>query len=247
MDVARFEPYDVGVRRVALSAVVVIVLVAGCTSSEGETTTSTEAPVTTSPVTTSPVTTSPMEETTTTTAPSTTTTTAAPETTTTSVAETTTTTVDVFYGTPAAFGLAPPAPLDGSDGASGSGCSPGNPMRDGLWFGFVHDIYPAGVEIDIACFWFGEIAYEVGESFGEEVNNDYYIQNENPLMRKVPIGDDPIVWTLAGDTTEGHSPIAFDEWPLGGFTYVPCPGDFCGVWLYLNDGLITEIVEQYVP
>ena len=60
-------------------------------------------------------------------------------------------------------------------------------------------------------------------------------------------GEDPFVWTTAGDPTEGHSSISFDEWPQEGITYVECPGDFCGVWLYLNDGLITEIVEQYTP
>ena len=227
----------------------VMLLLGACSSGVDDTTTTVDSPVTTSPVTTSPVTTSPVttqgaDEATTSSARDTTTTTIE---TTTTAEEVTSTTVDVFFETPAAFGLAPPGAIEGSEGASGSGCSPGDPMRDGVWFGFVHDIYPAGVEIDIACFWFGEIAYEAGEAAGEEVNNDFFIQNDNPLKRKVPIGDDPIVWTLAGDPTEGHSPIAFDEWPLGGSTYVPCPGDFCGAWLYLNDGLITEIVEQYVP
>ena len=223
-------------RRMRLLVVAAVLLVSAC-SSTGETTTTADSPVTTSPVTTSPVTTLGADGITTSSAPDTTT----------SMGATTSTTEDVFYETPAEFGLAPPAPIEGSDGASGSGCNPGNPMRDGVWFGYVDDILPRAVEIDLACFWFGEIAYEVGESFGEEVNNGFYVQNENSLIREVPVGEDPIVWTLAGDTTEGHSPVAFEDWPLDGFSYVPCPGDFCGVWIYLNDGLITEIVEQYTP
>ena len=243
-------------KRVGFFVVWIALVVGGCSSGGDGATTTTGSPVTTSPVTTSPVTTSPVPgsdgETTTTLdfgsiskescisntdrcgAGSTTTTAGEPS-------------GDSEFRTPEQFGLAPPPPIEGSGGASGSGCSPGDPMRDGVWFGFVHDISPTGIEIDIACFWFGEIAYEVGEADGEEINNSFYIQNQNELARRVPLGESPVVWTLAGDTTEGHSSIPYDLWPSDESTYVPCPGEYCGVWIYLNDGHITEVVEQYVP
>ena len=44
-------------------------------------------------------------------------------------------------------------------------------------------------------------------------------------------------------------PLRYDtEWPPDWErAYAECPGEFCGVWLYVNDGVVTEIVEQYVP
>jgi hypothetical protein len=38
------------------------------------------------------------------------------------------------------------------------------------------------------------------------------------------------------------------DWPdTGGTRYVPCPGDYCAAWVYVNGGVITELVEQYLP
>jgi hypothetical protein len=41
--------------------------------------------------------------------------------------------------------------------------------------------------------------------------------------------------------------LPFSDWPADPAGYTPCPGDFCGVWLYVNGGNVTEILEQYVP
>lgn len=244
-------------QRVGLLVAAVTLAITAC-SSTGSTTTTTDSPVTTSPVTTSPITTSPVtsddgQATTTTLDLASISKESCISNTDRCGAGTTTTTAgrssgDSEFRTPAEFGLAPPDPIEGSEGASGSGCSPGEPIRDGVWFGFVHDIDSAGIEIDIACFWFGETAYTVGEADGEDVANDFYVQNQNALLRQIPIGESPIVWVVAGDPTEGHSPFPYDTWPDDASgTYVPCPGESCGVWIYLNNGSITEIVEQYVP
>jgi hypothetical protein len=29
--------------------------------------------------------------------------------------------------------------------------------------------------------------------------------------------------------------------------YLECPGNWCLVWLYVNNGLVTDVVEQFVP
>jgi hypothetical protein len=144
--------------------------------------------------------------------------------------------------------LAPPDPLPGSSGASGSGCAPGSDvLPDGVWFVFLVESLADSVRGDLACFWFGDIAYEVGEAAGEEVANDYFISNDSDRIRTVPVAGDAVVWTLAGDTSEGHSEVPFPAWPTDGPTYMECPGDFCTVWLYVNDGMVTDIVEQYLP
>ena len=77
--------------------------------------------------------------------------------------------------------------------------------------------------------------------------NDYYISNVSGRIRTVPIAPDAVVWTLAGDTSDGHSPIPYESWPSASPTYVACPGEFCIVWLYVNDGVATDIVEQFTP
>lgn len=41
--------------------------------------------------------------------------------------------------------------------------------------------------------------------------------------------------------------VPFADWPVDPTGYTPCPGDFCGVWLFVNGGEVTEILEQYVP
>ena len=144
--------------------------------------------------------------------------------------------------------LQPPDPLPGSEGASGSGCYTGSgDLPDGVWFGFLQVVGTESVTVDLACFWFGDIAYEIGEAIGQEVTNDYFITNNSDPDRSVPVAGNATVWTIAGDPTEGHSAVPFASWPSSEPTYVQCPGDGCLVWLYVNGGLVTEVVEQYTP
>lgn len=176
------------------------------------------------------------------------TTTSTPPATTTTVSPTTTMAGPFTPGQPPS--LEPPPSLDGTegDGSSGSGCSPGEgPLPDGVWYGYVLEDLPMAVSFDLACIWFGDIAYEVGGAAGVEVNNDVYIENANPTAREVPLSPETVVWTIAGDPTQGHSEVPYADWPLPQPTYTPCPGENCSVWLYINGGLVTEIVEQYLP
>ena len=36
-------------------------------------------------------------------------------------------------------------------------------------------------------------------------------------------------------------------WPPTPGAFLECPGEFCAVWLYVNGGVATGIVEQYLP
>lgn len=215
----------------------------GCSVAADDATTT--APTTTVPDTTVTSSVAPTSDTTDTTP------TTLPDPSTSSTSEPTTTTEatgsDAFHPT-LPVRLTPPDPLPGSGGASGSGCAPGSDdLPDGVWFVLMVEDLENSVRADLACFWFGEIAYEVGEAAGEEVANDFFISNESDRIRTVPVSPEAIVWTLAGDTTEGHTEIPYEDWPNEESTYVDCPGDFCTVWLYVNDGLVTDIVEQYIP
>ncbi len=147
-----------------------------------------------------------------------------------------------MVGTPSLF---PPDPLVGSDGARGSGCSPGpGALPDGVWFGFV-DGGAAVMDFDLACFYFGDIAWEKAAEQGDEAPNDFYISNQSTARRTVALdAATPVHWITA-DVEFALSP--YGDWVADPAGYSNCPGEFCLVWLYVNGGAVTEILEQYLP
>jgi len=135
----------------------------------------------------------------------------------------TTTTTTVYYA--AAVSLYPPA---------------------GVWFGHVSAGAPTSVQFDLACWYFGDLAWEVADTYGDTAENDYYVVNQNPTLRTVPVGPGAVVHHIDAMSL-GHDPIPYSDWLLEPEGYLTCPFDFCPLWLYVNDGEVTEIVEQYVP
>ena len=160
-------------------------------------------------------------EATTTTAPADTTTTIPP-------ADTTTTTAE-------ALGDEPPFH---DDGASGNGCTPGDGagLPDGWWYGSVVGAPDAEVDFDLACYYVGAAAEEIASERGDEVNNDYYVVNDNETVRTLSV--DPDASATCVDLT-------------GSLSMVDCPpSDVDGewaVWLRVQDGAVDRIVEQYAP
>ena len=145
--------------------------------------------------------------------------------------------------------LFPVGPLSEGDGAGGSGCvNEGGALADGIWFGYILSKDSQELTFDLACFFFGEVAVVAAAADGiTDVSNDYYVRNMNPLGYYPPYREDAVMWWLdpsSGDFTP--TPMAFLDWP-GPTEEWPCPGVHCGVWLYINDGFITEAFEQYVP
>jgi hypothetical protein len=230
---------------IALLAVLTLLLV-GCGGNSSTSSTDTSAPTTSAPATTTTAPSTTTAPATTTTAPpttteATTTTTAAPTTT----ASTTTTTAPEY--TVANYGFFPD-PFPGSDDANGSGCTPGaGQLPDGIWFGFVKGVTADTLTFDLACFWTGDAAAVRATADGQEVL-DFYIRNQNPATRTMPRDTAGTAYWLdaSGDLTPQAVPMS--NWPdTGGTRYVPCPGDNCAAWVYINGGVITELVEQYLP
>ena len=62
----------------------------------------------------------------------------------------------------------------------------------------------------------------------------------------VPLAGDARIWYL--DTTIDIEMVEITpaQWPHPG-SFLNCPGDWCSVWLYVNQGLVTAVVEQYLP
>ena len=182
---------------------------------------------------------------TTTTLPPTTTTEAATTTT------TTTTTTTVPTGGPYLVdeGDFFPDPYPGSLQAHGSGCVTGGALLlpDGVWFGFAEALASGTITFDLACCYTGAAAMTKATDDGEEAF-DFYIRNMNPKTYPVPIAGSARVWYIDMTSPNVSVPleIPLAAWPHPG-SYVPCPGQYCAVWLYVNGGEATGIVEQYLP
>jgi len=233
-----------------LAALFVVLAIAACDSSGGGQDTAAPATSTavesTVPPSTIVVTTSTTVAPTTTAASTTTVLSPPPTLAPTTTAPTTTTTSGGPYvvGTPELY---PGAPRPGSDGAGGSGCAPGaGPLPDGVWFGYIGAIGPTSVDFDLACLYTGDIAIAKGAEDGVEVDIDYYIRNNNPALRTVPVATGGIVYEIEA-TTIDFLTVAFADWPVDPAGFIACPSDWCGVWLFVNGGEVTEILEQYFP
>lgn len=123
------------------------------------------------------------------------------------------------------------------DGPSGSGCTPGaGELLDGWWYGTLSGPPSSSLELDLACFYVGPAAEAEAASRGDEVNNDYYVVNDNPAVRMLPLGTDATASCVDLD------PV---------LEMVDCPpsevaGDWT-VWVRVAGGEIDRIWEQYLP
>ena len=163
----------------------------------------------------------------------------ATSTTVTSPSSTTPTTTVVTTGTP-------PTTTQ-PDGPSGSGCTPGDgvTLPEGEWFGSVVSASLSGIEFDLACWFEGESAVEAAAEDGAESPppNDYYVRNDNPQIRSLPVSPDTeVTWYPTGDPASGIV-VAYSEW----VDDVTARGLGYGAWLDIIDGEVVRIREQWVP
>ena len=174
--------------------------------------------------------------------------TSAASTTTSTAPATTTAAGPVFVvGAP---GVYPPDPLPGSNGASGSGCAPpSGPLPDGVWFGKLLEVTPAQATFDPACFYFGDAAEAAAAADGEEeLVSPHYLRNPLPDLVQVPIAPGTPAYSIDNTVNPlGFLTFSLEEWPATNGGYTLCPGEGCAVWLFVNGGLVTEILEQYLP
>ncbi|HAX81443.1 MAG TPA: hypothetical protein DCY40_02605 [Actinobacteria bacterium] len=128
----------------------------------------------------------------------------------------------------------------------GSGCVVGaDVLPAGVWFGFAKAYGGGTITFDLACFFTGAAAAAAATADGEEVM-DFYIRNQNPKLYTVPVSPSAEVWYVDMIGGPEPTPIPLASWPTSD-SYSMCPGDHCPVWLYVNGGAATGIVEQYLP
>jgi hypothetical protein len=134
----------------------------------------------------------------------------------------------------------------GPDGPSGSGCTPDDTVSlpEGEWYGVVVSATPSGFEFDLACWFTGEAAVAAAAEDGAEPPpNAYYVRNDNPQIRSLPVSSETeVVWYPTGDPASEVA-VPFTDWVDGATSR----GLFFGVWLDVIDGEVLAIREQWVP
>jgi len=243
----------------------VLLVAAGCGSSDNTATTNPGTVTTTTAAVettiTSPLTTTAVPTTASTTVPAntspTTTATTAPTTT-----SSTSTTVPTTAGARDRYVVGEPGvfprsgtttgPLPGSEGAGGSGCAPATTsLPDGIWFGFVAAKADTSITFDLACYYFGPVAMEEGAKDNVDVDNEIYIRNANATVRTITVDPSVLVYEYFEDLTDTievpFNPALFADWPQDPTYPHPCPGESCGVWLFVNGDAVTEMMEQLSP
>ena len=123
----------------------------------------------------------------------------------------------------------------------------GNELADGVWFGFVRNLSLRAVTVDVACYWAGDGAAALAVFEGHDPVL-FYLGNDDPETFDVPLDAAGVAHWVDDAEEATPEPIPMSQWPVAGSTFSrECPGDLCGIWLYINDGVATEIVEWYLP
>jgi hypothetical protein len=133
----------------------------------------------------------------------------------------------------------------------------GDAVEDGTYFVQLKDVQggeegPLLVRYDLAYFLTGDEANEAAAEAGDEtpVPNDYYIVNDNPKLRLVPLATDVTVRYIP--TANCCEPVEanedqFLEW-MGETNQTDFPDKrYSYWWITVEGGQVTEIEQQYLP
>ncbi len=156
--------------------------------------------------------------------------------------------------TPSATTSSPTATPPGSQPPSATSTPSATPLTDladGRQYVYAKSIDPAKrtIVVDVVQFLTGQAAEDAAKEDGNEVDNDYYIRNQNPTLRTltypstVPI----VVNTLTAEET--GSATKDTSITLAKFSAYFDTGDAQQLLYYLtlSHGVVVKINEQYVP
>ena len=130
-----------------------------------------------------------------------------------------------------------PGTLPGSGGAGGSGCSPGSDaLPDGIWFVFMETATADQITFDLACTWPGK---ELDEG---------YITNDSDRLRTIDVASNATAFQVV-DTPAGLGwvPMPYGEWLVAPQDPTLCSYPCDAAWLYVNNGAVTELRQEWFP
>ena len=134
--------------------------------------------------------------------------------------------------------------------------SPTPELDDGRHFGYIRSIDTASqtMVFDLAYFLTGDEANEAAEEHGDEVPvpNDYYIVNDNPKLRTLAVAPDVEIWVIdwgnCCDPVKGEVQPFVDAFGTKQHAWdAMYQGAESQYWVTVDDGVVVEIEEQYLP
>lgn len=127
-------------------------------------------------------------------------------------------------------------------------------LADGRHFVYVTGAAPPGAEpstvtFDLAYFYRGDRAEQEADERGDEVVNDYYIVNDNPRLRTLPLADTVEVRYISVDRCCDLQDGDVDAWLESILETNPTdyPGKDAAWWFVVDGGHITRIEQQFLP
>jgi hypothetical protein len=152
---------------------------------------------------------------------------------------------------------ASPEPSESPSEEAGESVSPapaGDVVPDGRSFVYVKEVLQgvAGPELtfDLAEFLTDEAAQEAAAARGDEVTNGYYIVNDNPRLRTMPISTDAVVRYVPEGTCCQLKAGNLEAWSeaVNGTAQSDYPNmRYTGWWITVGGGEIVRIAQQWVP
>jgi hypothetical protein len=140
-----------------------------------------------------------------------------------------------------------PIPKGEGNAAGGSGCAikAADSLPNGVWFGFAKSWDDSGIDFDLACFYTGDAAYAAAAARGEEQPpSDFLVVNDAHATRRVEMSADAVAYRFGAT---GLERTTFADLRVNPGTYQTCPGEWCAVWLFVEDGRANELQPQYLP
>jgi len=131
-------------------------------------------------------------------------------------------------------------------------------LEDGRHYVFIKTIKtgtdPKVIRFDLAAFLTGDEANEAAVEDGviepgDSVPNDYYVVNDNPMLRKLPLADDVKVlivnWDSCCDSIVGELDEVAEAFKTGATEGLY--RSISGFWITVKGGIVTKLEEQFVP
>jgi hypothetical protein len=107
------------------------------------------------------------------------------------------------------------------------------------------------LKFDLAYFLTGEEAEQAAMDHGDEVPvpNDYYIQNDNPKLRWLPVSDSVKVKYIPNEMCCDLVTGNFDAWSeaVNETNQTDYAGKLAPWWITVSGGQIVKIEQQYIP
>ncbi|MEO8475806.1 MAG: hypothetical protein ABI572_02000 [Actinomycetota bacterium] len=152
-----------------------------------------------------------------------------------------------------------PEPSEGPSEEASESVSPvpaSDALPDGRYYVYATAVSTSStgpaLTFDLAYFLRGEAANEAAGEHGGEVPvpNDYYIVNDNPTLRTMPLSPDGIVRYVPEGTCCHLKAGDLDAWSaaVNGTDQKDYPNmEHWGWWIRVTDGEIVRIAQQWVP